>query len=70
MDVDWAMGHVVVSAALRGAGSVVAQPRLAARLELVVASLIAIASALVLVVEVGGLESAMPSLRISPQCYI
>eukprot|EP00192_Tetraselmis_astigmatica_P003269 CAMPEP_0117667748 /NCGR_PEP_ID=MMETSP0804-20121206/11149_1 /TAXON_ID=1074897 /ORGANISM="Tetraselmis astigmatica, Strain CCMP880" /LENGTH=552 /DNA_ID=CAMNT_0005475529 /DNA_START=452 /DNA_END=2107 /DNA_ORIENTATION=+ len=48
VDVDWAMGHVVVSAARRGAGSVVSQPRLAARLELFAASSVAVASGLVL----------------------
>eukprot|EP00951_Prasinocladus_malaysianus_P010881 scaffold80177_cov41-Prasinocladus_malaysianus.AAC.2 len=41
VDVDWAMGHVVVSAASRGPSLGVQQPRLAARLELVLAGAVA-----------------------------
>mmetsp|Transcript_22674 Transcript_22674/g.58038 ORF Transcript_22674/g.58038 Transcript_22674/m.58038 type:complete len:290 (+) Transcript_22674:1865-2734(+) len=44
VDVDWAMGHVVVAAAQRGPGSVVGQPRLRARLELMAAATVALAA--------------------------
>uniref|UniRef100_A0A7S1SNV0 Uncharacterized protein n=1 Tax=Tetraselmis chuii TaxID=63592 RepID=A0A7S1SNV0_9CHLO len=44
VDIDWAMGHVVVSAAELGPGPLVAQPRLRARLELMVAATIALMS--------------------------